>query len=199
MESHEEHGYFGSPKLIQDLLNDAQMSFKELLKNEESQYYRRNAVRSAFGCIEAICAVLSNEVWIKYRRGDVSLSERERKVIEGQEIELSQRIKKCFSAYAKLHKANFILNISSENHAHFKEAKNVRNNLVHPKRYKHILIEKNHVTHVLSAYIWLRDEFIRLMESVIESHLSGVSEQDRKAIERIISERDKKILQGVTA
>ncbi|MFZ5844805.1 MAG: hypothetical protein ACOY3E_18130 [Pseudomonadota bacterium] len=184
--SAEEHGYFGSPKLLEVLLDDAGQAFRDLWANTESQYLRRNSVRAAFGCIEGICAVLSNEVLLKYLRGAIRLSLKEIKVIENKEAELVQRIKKSFSAYNKLHNSNFILDTESSGFSCLRIAKRIRNNLTHPSRYSHVLISDSDVATIAKAYLWIKDECKRLMESVIETNLQKLSVEDRTVVRNML-------------
>jgi hypothetical protein len=183
----EELGYFGSPDLFETLLRDARQSFEELSSNKQSQYLRRNAVRATFGLIEAICSVLCNEVWLKHYSGRIVLSEKERRVIEKKETELIQRIKKSFSSYAKLYGCSFALNTSTEGYEYLKLAKGIRNRVVHPVCYKDILISDGDMFKVAHSYVWIKEEFIRLMNTVVEKNLSRIPEPEREALREIIN------------
>lgn len=182
----EEHGYFGSPKLFEVLLDDTSQAFKELSENVDSQYLRRSAVRAAFGYIEGTCAVLCNEVLLKHRRGAVRLTEKEIKVVENKETELIQRVKKSFSAYNRLHDASFVLDTTSSGFSSFRRAKQVRNNLTHPSRYIHIVISDSDVAAVAGAHLWIKGECMRLMNSVIESNLSRIPAEDRALVQDLL-------------
>jgi hypothetical protein len=181
-------GYFGLPKLLVTLIDDVTYSFSELENHKKSQYLRRNTVRATFSFIEGICSIFLNEVRLKQIRYGAELSGKEKKSIEGDETELVQRIKKAFSSYTKLHSVTFSLDTSTAEFDHLKRAKDIRNRLVHPKRYIDIVISDDDMSSVAGTYIWVKSEFLRLVRTMINENIESLPEEMREEFRATLNE-----------
>lgn len=180
------NGIFGSGALFESLIKDVGENFELLESNKTSQTLRRNAVRAVFGFIEGISSVLLNEVIIKRDKLFIELSGKEKKVIDGSETDLIQRLKKSFTSYSKLYELNFILNTSGSGYSDFMKAKDIRNDLIHPKRYHDINISENDMSIIVGGYLWVKSEFIRIMKEIVDSNLQYLPEADSEAFKKLI-------------
>ncbi|TCS36679.1 hypothetical protein [Reinekea marinisedimentorum] len=183
----EDNGIYGSAALFESLIDDVGNNFKVLESNKKSQTYRRNAIRAVFGFIEGVSTVLLNEVIIKRRKISNKLSSKEIKVLDGSETDLVQRLKKSFTSYTKLHGFNFTLNTSSSGYDDFKKAKQIRNNLTHPKRYRDIEISESDMSIIAGGYLWVKSEFMRIMQEMINFNLQKMQPEDREAFNKLLS------------
>ena len=183
----EDNGIYGSAALFESLIDDVGNNFKVLESNKKSQTYRRNAIRAVFGFIEGVSSVLLNEVIIKERKISNKLSSKEIKVLDGSETDLVQRLKKSFTSYTKLHGFNFTLNTSCSGYDDFKKAKQIRNDLTHPRKYRDIVISESDMSIIVGGYLWVKSEFMRIMQEMINFNLQKMQPADREAFNKLLS------------
>jgi len=178
--------HWGIPELFSELITDTNHAFEGLYKNKSSQYLRRCAVRSVFGFIEGVCSVLLNSTYFKYQENNNLFTSKEKLALEGKETDLTQRIKKLFSAYAKCHGFEFQLNTNSVEYEYFIRAKKCINKLTHPTKYNHIVVTDEAMADVAQSYEWLRSEFLRLMNALISHSLNEIPKEYHGAFKKLL-------------
>lgn len=166
--------------LLTSLISDVKSSSEYLENDKDSQYLRRNYVRSVFSFIEAIIQILKFEVKADFRleRVQIGLNKKETeilhetRIIDNQKIPwyipLDVNVKKTIALVIKVWglKKDF-LDLKSENYQSFLTSKHTRNKLTHPRTYYNIEISIEELKKVSNTFNWFRQMFNAIMKERI--------------------------------
>jgi hypothetical protein len=168
--------------LFENLLDDVLESYKILETDKESQYLRRVTVRNVFSFLEAVVYILKHEIKsdLRLNRFSYTLTTKhsetlyEEKIRNGETISffipIDENIKKTFSLASKVWRLDeFNLKTNDEKYSAFLLAKEARNKLTHPRTYYDIQITDDDMSNVSKTQIWVKSEFIRLIQMKVHS------------------------------
>ena len=188
-------------KLFHALLDDFKTSNELLKENNQSQYYRRTLVRTAFAMIEGLLNVLTQTVLETSKNGFFELSKHELEKITEQTISkngqlrakfisLTEKMQFSFSIFSqKMGGFEFVVDTTTNNWEKFETAISVRNQLMHPRTPKDLLLDDKQLSIVLDTTIWFIDLYKDLEKQVGEM-------SSKRSLDNLIKARIKGIQSG---
>jgi len=178
-------GLVRSYELLACLTEDSYNSFEQLNKEKDSQYLRRNVVRTTFSFIEGIIQILKFELKAEFRLGrtKIVLTEKEKEILDETRvvgdkkipwnIPLDVNFRKTVTLVKKVWTLEkTLINFSSNEYKTFLFVKNTRNRLTHPRTFYDVEISEQEIVMMAKTFQWLKASFWKIMQAKIEFHLS---------------------------
>ena len=157
-------------ELIDLIFSDLEQSRNDL-NSTDSQYARRNYIRSFFSALEGSLFILRSDTIKQIDRNNYNISRSEESFIREESYQLDKKkltssssqkfiplntmLRFTFKHHTAAHGVDYSIDLQSEGWCAFKKALKVRNRITHPKNPSHFNVSNADLENTNKAYQWI--------------------------------------------
>jgi hypothetical protein len=172
---------------------------RQMLKENNSQFWRRTYVRNFFATIEGMINSWKTIALLRHFEGSVVFSPAEIMFLEEKEYRLEEtgkirvspgklstlsNLRFGFASYAKAFGVEYKLDCSVVGWEKFKDAQRIRDRVTHPKTSTELNISDQEIQTIKSAVAWLGDSREEL-QGLVFAKLTEKTERYQENIEKL--------------
>ncbi len=171
------------------ITEDVQLAYKELI-NSDSQFHRRNFIRSFFSMLDGFVAAMKQEILeiespekIDYQT--MCVLKEQQFFIDKDEIKASEKffpidtnLRLTSRLFFKSLGGRFSLSVTGQGWQSFQRSIKVRNRITHPKKANDMIVAAKEIQDAINSYIWVSKTFSKELATVTINSLDRILKID---------------------